>query len=296
MWYQLTIKGCASNLADAFSEHLQELGAVSVTLLDEADSPVLEPAPGATPLWPDVIIQALFDDEDIQQAALHALKTSHPHCEVIPTELEDQDWERAWMQDFHPMQFGERVWVCPSWTPPPQPDAINLMLDPGLAFGSGTHPTTALCLEYLDKHPPLGKSVIDFGCGSGILAIAALKLGASHVCAVDIDEQALQATKANAKNNGIVADTLSIGFPDSLTEKVDYLLANILAKPLVELKSQFQKLLNDQGVLILSGLLTEQIDWLLDEYTEGFTLVEKKVKDEWGLLVFQKTKTITRKQ
>lgn len=288
MWYQLTIKGCASHLADAFSEHLQELGAVSVTLLDEADSPVLEPAPGATPLWPDVIVQALFDDKETQQAALNALKISHPNCEIVPSELEDQDWQRAWMQDFHPMQFGERVWVCPSWTPPPQPDAINLMLDPGLAFGSGTHPTTALCLEYLDKNPPRDKTVIDFGCGSGILAIAALKLGASHAHAVDIDEQALEATQANADNNDIDTKALSISLPNTLSNKADYLIANILAKPLVELKPQFQGLLNDQGMLILSGLLTEQMDWLCEEYAKDFSFIEKRVKDDWGLLVFQK--------
>ncbi|MFA6302786.1 MAG: 50S ribosomal protein L11 methyltransferase [Legionella sp.] len=213
MWFQLKIEHCSSTDVEQISEDLEETGALSIMLTDKNDDPVLEPLPGTTPLWPEVIIQALYAHAKDAQSAREYLSQSWPNVTFSLEVLPDKDWERVWMDDFKPQRFGKKLYICPSWTSPPDPDAINLMLDPGLAFGTGTHATTSLCLTWLEQMDLTSKTVIDYGCGSGILSLAALKLGAEHVYAVDIDPQALQATKDNALNNGISDSQLTIVNP-----------------------------------------------------------------------------------
>ncbi|MDP1602051.1 MAG: 50S ribosomal protein L11 methyltransferase [Legionella sp.] len=286
MWYQLQIEHCHRDIVDELSEVLETTGALSITLTDKNDDPVLEPEPGTTPLWPDVIINALYSDEATAIVIQHQLASlySELHCTV--NTLADQDWERAWMDDFKPQQFGKNLWVCPSWITPPEPDAVNLILDPGLAFGTGNHATTSLCLHWLGNTDLHGKSVIDYGCGSGILALAALKLGAKFVSAVDIDPQALQATESNATVNHIDDKELAMGFPDSLTTTVDLLVANILLAPLLKLQERFRALLNPDGVLVVSGILTEQAPLLIESYQENFIHQQTHDSEGWSLLVF----------
>ncbi|WP_347251427.1 50S ribosomal protein L11 methyltransferase [Legionella sp.] len=286
MWYQLQIEQCHRDEVDLISEALEEMGALSITLTDKYDDPVLEPEPGTTPLWPDVIVNALYTD--IKEAALakQHLAAQFHHLSFAISELPDQDWERAWMDDFKPQCFGQRLWICPTWLEPPEPEAVNLILDPGLAFGTGTHPTTSLCLRWLDQAELANKTVIDYGCGSGILALAALKLGAARVQAVDIDEQALQATQSNALMNAIDSQQLDIGFPEILREPADVLIANILLAPLLTLRTQFKKLLNNEGVLIVSGILNEQAASLIEAYQADFAHQSSTDLEGWSLLTF----------
>lgn len=287
MWYQLQIEHCHRDEVDYISDALEETGALSVTLTDKNDDPVLEPAPGTTPLWPDVTVTALYTDPVQAQLARESLRQQFTQLSFTLGELEDQDWERAWMDDFKPQRFGERLWICPSWMEPPVPDAVNLILDPGLAFGTGTHPTTSLCLSWLDQADIENRSVIDYGCGSGILALAALKLGANRVQAVDIDEQALQATTNNALTNFIDPATLHIGFPESLKEPADLIIANILLAPLTTLGDRFKSLLNPGGKLVVSGLLDEQASQLIETWQSLFNHKLTINKDGWALLEFR---------
>jgi len=288
-WVQIRLR-TKKEFSDALDDLLLEQGAVSISYADAEDNPVLEPAPGETPIWPELIISALFDTEVDTDSILHTLEASGlPHSDLSIEALPDQDWERAWMDDFKPMRFGERLWICPSWLEPPEPDAINLMLDPGLAFGTGTHPTTALCLEWLDAHPPQDALVIDYGCGSGILAVAALKLGARHCWGVDIDPQALEATQANAEKNGIPSAHLSIAEPDDLPPvEADLLIANILSGPLVELAPAIKELVKPGGRLILSGILEGQAKNVLQAYAPWFNMQQPVLKDEWVRLEGQR--------
>ncbi len=249
-------------------------GAVAVTLADGADHPILEPGVGATPLWDDVLVTGLFNADTDTGLAL-ALLTDHfggrlPECrwEVLP----DQDWERSWIAYFEPLRCGQRLWICPSWREPPDPGAINLILDPGLAFGSGTHPTTFLCLQWLDAEPLADKTVIDYGCGSGILGIAALLLGAARVIAVDNDPQALVATADNARRNCIDPARITTRLPEQLPDVVaDLVVANILARPLIDLASQFARLLRPGGRLCLSGIIESQQLAVAEAYQQDFT-------------------------
>ena len=205
---------------------------------------------------------------------------SHWQVEI----LEDQDWSRAWLDDFKPMRFGEQVWICPSVYSPPEPNAVNILLDPGLAFGTGTHPTTAMCLTWLDGHPPQDKTVIDYGCGSGILALAAGKLGAKRILAVDNDPQALLATRDNSANNQL-ADRIETFLPDALPHlHCDLLLANILAGPLIELAPIFHTLVKPGGELVLSGLLQSQAETIIQAYKTMFTLNVEQQLEEWVCL------------
>ena len=192
------------------------------------------------------------------------------------------------MDEFKPQRFGERLWICPSWSTPPEPLAVNLMLDPGLAFGTGTHPTTALCLTWLEKNALTEKQVIDYGCGSGILSLAALKLGAGTVFAVDIDEQALIATQNNAATNHIASQTLQVGFPEALCEPVHLIIANILLAPLMSLAARFSQLLQPEGLVVVSGLLSEQAPELIQAYAPYFKVMEHQNMEGWSLLVFQR--------
>ncbi|WED43405.1 50S ribosomal protein L11 methyltransferase [Legionella cardiaca] len=286
MWYEVKIDQCHRDDVDALSEALEETGALSITLTDKHDDPVLEPEPGTMPLWPDVIINALYAEENDAKQAMQNLSSQYQNLQFSLHTLADQDWERAWMKDFKPQRFGQNLWICPSWMEPPEPNAVNLILDPGLAFGTGTHPTTFLCLTWLDQAPLQDKTVIDYGCGSGILALAALKLGAAKVYAVDIDEQALQATTNNALANVENASQLSIGFPENLDSKVDLLIANILLAPLLGLQSKFKDLLKTNGTLIISGILEDQAASLIEAYQTDFNHHDSKTMDGWCLLVF----------
>lgn len=246
---------------ELLEDALLSAGACSITYQDAADQPILEPALNETPLWNDLVITALFDAGIQTTETLQLIKTEFglelPQHKIEI--LEDKDWVREWMKDYQPMQFGKRLWICPSWCDTPDPGAVNLLLDPGLAFGTGTHPTTAMCLHELDKMDLQDKTVLDYGCGSGILAIAALLLGAKSAVAVDIDPQALLATKANAERNHIAHDTLHLYLAgDEPNLKADIVIANILAGPLVELSDKLTSMTAAKGEIILSGLLNEQ--------------------------------------
>jgi ribosomal protein L11 methyltransferase len=272
-----------TEIADKLNEVLLETEALAVTLQDAADEPIFEPALGTTPLWGKTEVVALFsEDADIQHVIqqLQAAVGQLPPYQI--NSVAEQLWERAWMDEFKPMQFGKRLWICPSWHAPVDATAVNLLLDPGLAFGTGTHPTTRLCLEWLDENPPSDKQVIDYGCGSGILAIAALKLAASMAYAVDYDSQALLATQDNALRNQLNSAQLKTFLPEALPSlKVDVLLANILAQPLIELVEKFASLVKPQGTIVLSGILAEQADKVKQAYQPWFTIQTTTQLNEW---------------
>ncbi|OCH15897.1 ribosomal protein L11 methyltransferase [Aliivibrio sp. 1S165] len=284
-WIQVKLNATSEN-AELISDMLvEETGALSVTFLDAKDSPIFEPLPGETRLWGETDIVALYDAETDMDLVITQLKAStilDDHFAYKVEQLEDKDWEREWMDNFHPMKFGERLWICPSWREIPEPDAINVMLDPGLAFGTGTHATTALCLEWLESIDLTGKTVIDFGCGSGILAIAAIKLGAAKVVGIDIDPQAITASKDNATRNG-VADQLALFLPQDQPENLvaDVVVANILAAPLRELSSIITAHVKPGGVLAMSGVLDTQADSVASYYSDNFTLDAIAEQQEW---------------
>jgi len=290
-WLQLSLNTIRDNV-DAIGDHMLELGALSITLVDAKDNPILEPAPGETPLWNEIQMMMLFDANVDTQSILDQWQNADLYS-VEQNEkfelIEDKDWEREWMDRFEPMQFGEKLWICPSWKPVPDKSAVNVILDPGLAFGTGTHPTTALVLSWLDAAEIEGKVVIDYGCGSGILAIAALKLGAQKVYAVDIDEQALIATKENAKRNDVYDDRLVIDYPEILKElQVDIVVANILAGPLVELSEKIASLCKTNGLLAISGILDNQAEPTRAAYQQWFKMERPILKEEWSLIHGQK--------
>ena len=263
---------------------LLEAGALSITLEDAGDEPLYEPDPLKPPLWSDTRLTALFaadaDLDAMKAFLLAALKLPQlPAHQVKP--LADRDWTREWLKDFKPMRFGRRLWVCPTGYTPPDPSAVNLLLDPGLAFGTGTHATTALCLEWLDGAALTGREVIDYGCGSGILAIAAARLGAKRVRAVDNDPQALIATRDNAARNG-VEGLIDVFMPDSFpAHGADVLLANILAGPLVQLAPRLAALVKPGGTLVLSGILESQEAELRAAYAPWFDLEPKAQREDW---------------
>ncbi|PCJ29386.1 MAG: 50S ribosomal protein L11 methyltransferase [Gammaproteobacteria bacterium] len=275
--------------ADALSDILSECGASAVTFQDNADQPIYEPEIGTTPLWAATNVVALFDaetDTDIINNMLTHMLAPKPVPKFRVEAVEDKDWVREWMDNFHPMSFGERLWICPSWHTPPEKDAVNIMLDPGLAFGTGTHPTTALCLNWLDQADVKGKVVIDYGCGSGILAIAAALLGAKQVIGVDTDPQALEATQANAQRNGVTIETY---LPDDCPDTVsDLLLANILAGPLQSLFGRLSSLTKAGAPIVLSGILDVQADDVSQTYQQDFDMQAAVIKGEWVRLVGQK--------
>lgn len=288
-WLQIKIPALPEQ-AELFEDLLLEAGCAAVTFQDAGDNPIFEPDLGTTPLWQSTVVTGLFSAEhDLEPTLSHIRSGLHallPDAEWVPQAnaeiLEDKDWERAWMDTYHPMRFGQRLWVCPSWRDVPDPAAVNLLLDPGLAFGTGTHPTTALCLEWLDAQKLEGLNVIDYGCGSGILGIAALLLGAASVVAVDIDQQALTATRDNLSRNQLPETKLSAYLPEELpTLQADLLIANILAGPLVQLKPVFAKLLKPGGKLLLSGLLNHQAHEIHQAYNDCFILDKLLEKDNW---------------
>ncbi|RBM41325.1 50S ribosomal protein L11 methyltransferase [Vibrio tarriae] len=284
-WIQIKLNATNDN-AEAIGDMLmEETGAVSVTFLDAKDTPVFEPLPGETRLWGDTDVVALYEADMDTSLILQQIKASNMLAEGFAhkvEQVEDKDWEREWMDNFHPMQFGRRLWICPSWREVPDPQAVNVMLDPGLAFGTGTHPTTALCLEWLDNLDLSGKTVIDFGCGSGILAIAAIKLGAAKVIGIDIDPQALLASKDNAVRNG-VEDQIDVYLPKDQPEGLvaDVVVANILAGPLRELSPIIKGLLKPGGQLAMSGILDTQAESVAEFYRDDLELDPIAEKSEW---------------
>lgn len=269
---------------------LEEVGALAVTLLDaDANTPnehaILEPGVGETPLWGEIALSALFDMSADRTGLVHVLTDLLPELapeHIAFREVADQDWTRVWMDQFKPMRFGRRLWIYPSNIEPPEDaEAVIVRLDPGLAFGTGTHPTTALCLDWLDGLDLTGRRVIDYGCGSGVLAIAALKLGAVRVAGIDNDPQALSASHDNAVRNG-VADRLDLFAPEAFAaERADVFVANILAGPLAELAPRFAACMRRGTPIALSGILRGQEDDLLDIYARWFDDLGVEVREDW---------------
>ena len=271
-------------------EALEDLGALSVTLQDaDAETPdeqaIFEPGVGELPLWPTITLNALFDAGTDRRGLTEALGELLPWLEpeqVAYRDVADEDWERAWMDQFKPMRFGRRLWIYP-WNiePPQDDDSVVARLDPGLAFGSGTHPTTALCLEWLDAQDLNGKTLVDYGCGSGILAIAALKLGAASAVGVDNDPQALIASADNAQRND-VAERLALFLPEDMdAEPADVFIANILAGPLEELAPTFAAAAKAGAPFAISGILKGQEEELLKRYAEWFDELRVDTREDW---------------
>ena len=267
----------------AVEEIFMRHGACSVTLSDAADTPVLEPGPGETPLWTETKITGLFagdtDFTELEAALGRELGALPPHR---VESLTDRAWEREWLKDFGPMRFGQRLWIAPGDSVVEQDDAVIVRLDPGLAFGTGTHPTTAMCLEWLDGLELQAKNVLDYGCGSGVLAIAALKLGCHAVSAMDIDPQALIATTENATNNGVAEKLAVMGAADDIEGKFDVVVANILAGPLVEFAESITSTLRSHGILALSGVLCEQAQDVMKAYEPWIEFEEPVFREQDG--------------
>lgn len=286
-WLEIHIN---TNREDAplIEDQLMEVGALSVTLQDNADQPIFEPALGETPLWSETRVTGLFEaevDTPTIDSQLQLPATANFKWHIV----EDKDWEREWMQHYNPIQCGDNFWICPSWIAPPNPEAVNLLLDPGLAFGTGTHPTTFLCLQWLATQALTDKDIIDYGCGSGILGIGAILLGAKQVLGVDIDPQALLATQDNAQRNAIAAERFPVVFPDKCSNKpVDVMVANILAGPLVELAPTLTPLVKPGGKLCLSGILATQAEAVQAAYAPFFDFDPVAKKEEWVRLTATK--------
>lgn len=274
---------------DAVEALFTSHGAHAVTLSDAGDEPVLEPGVGETPLWSQTRITGLFPADADFNALRHALSDEFSLADLPPHRVEtlaDRQWEREWLKDFRPMCFGKRLWVCPHGQAPAADDAIVVSLDPGLAFGTGTHQTTALCLRWLDSHPVAGERVLDFGCGSGILAIAALKLGAASAVAVDIDPQAITATDANAMQNDVASQlTATTQKPGG---EFDIVIANILAAPLIENAAWLEKRLAPGAALVLSGILAAQVDAVQNAYQQWVEFDAPALDNGWARLAGHK--------
>lgn len=302
-WPQLLFEVTA-DMVPMLEDTLFAAGALSVILADSQDQPILEPAPGEVRLWQSLRVTGLFSQGDSLDAILLRCKAACPIAlpDYRLLNLPDEDWQRSWMVHFKATCFGRYLWVCPTHDSINVDEAISIDLDPGLAFGSGTHPTTALCLRWLDAKCPddfanaaqtlAGQTVVDYGCGSGILAIAAARLGADTVVAVDIDNQALIATRENAARNGVLGQIQTYLSDDphllELAGRSDLLIANILYNPLLELRQTFADLLRDDGMLVVSGLLQDQVEALMLHYTQGFLRPKSRQLDGWALVQAQR--------
>ncbi len=282
---QVILTAEKQNLA-TIEQILFDCGALSITFQDAENRLALEPTPGEMALWSRITVSSLFAADSNTNLIRSSLQAAlGKEFKLRLESIADIDWSKIWMTDFKPMRFGERLWVCPSWQPHTEPGSIAITLDPGLAFGTGAHQSTALCLQWLDTYPPVNARLIDFGCGSGILGIAALKLGAQHVWAVDIDPQALLATHENALKNKIEAEDLDIVKPEQLPEvQVDLLVANILSGTLIELDQRIAATIKPGGTLVLSGILIEQAENVINTYTNYFNMRSPLSRDEWVLL------------
>ncbi len=285
-WWQVTL-GIQPEKADAIALALEALGAIAITYRDGEDNPIFEPELNTTPLWKSTLITGLFSCSSDKNAGNTLVENLRQQLdlEVSTTiklsELEDQEWTRSWLQYFQPMQFGKNLWIIPEGFDVPHPSANNLFLDPGLAFGTGTHPTTAMCLSWLDANAPVGLEVLDFGCGSGILTVAAAVLGAQHIDAIDIDPQAIIATHSNAEKNNCLQRVHSC-LPEELEFKqYDLILANILAGPLTKLSTELARYCRTDGTLILSGILTEQANELKSAYLPWFSIENVTQQEDW---------------
>lgn len=298
-WLQVHLEINANN-AELVEQTLLDCGAVSVTLQDRADQPILEPGVGETPLWASVRATGLFANDAFTNDPLYTQlgeqltqQLNLPTCALSFEQLEDKDWEREWLSHFKPMRCGNQLWICPGWERPPEPNAINLLLDPGLAFGTGTHETTMLCLEWLSQQTLNNQTVIDFGCGSGILGIATLLLNAKHVLFVDNDPQALAATQANLEKNHIASERYTLEHANQYHSRhsskntedspaaVDLLIANILATPLIELSETFLSALHSDGQIVLSGILAEQAKQVMAAYLPAIQFTEPEQRNDW---------------
>ncbi|MFI3256021.1 MAG: 50S ribosomal protein L11 methyltransferase [Psittacicella sp.] len=295
-WKQLVITNINKNLADNIEEFL-EFEALSVTYQDAYDIPIFEPLPGEVRLWDDLVLTALFNmDYDLENLKIQILDNFDIDDSKLEVSiLEDKVWEKEYLKDFHPMQFGNNLWIFPVDTELTKDDLDKkiVFLDPGIAFGTGSHNTTSLCLTYLDSLDLKGKLVLDFGCGSGILGLAAAKLGASKVVGIDIEPQAIDATLRNAKTNSVdnkFETYLSPGEKEIklLKSSADCVVANILAKPLIELSDSIISLVKEDGILALSGILKEQLDEVQKVYEKKISFIERRIDEDWGLLVFKK--------
>jgi ribosomal protein L11 methyltransferase len=281
--------GDVDERAEAAESACFAAGALSVTLTDAVDDAVLEPAPGEVRLWPRTLLQAVFDADAASPLSIVALANALgvPAGDIRAERVADRHWEREWLKDFHSMRFGQRLWIVPSHEAPPvDPRSVVVRLDPGLAFGTGTHPSTALCLEWLDAHPD-GDTVIDYGCGSGVLAVAAAQLGARQVHAFDIDPQALIATRDNAVAND-VADRIAIHESASTLPVADVLIANILAGTLIDLASALAARVRPGGHLVLAGILAEQAAEVRSAFASHATLVACGQREGWTALAGQR--------
>ena len=291
-WLQLTLESTRDD-APRLGDALEEAGAVSVSLEGADAEPLFETDwHDTTPVWKQTRVVALFP-EDTDTTAVMNMVTALLSLPAPPAftaaAVADQDWVRVWMDRWQPLHFGANLWVVPSWLTPPDAGAANIILDPGMAFGTGTHATTAMCLEWLAANPPRNLEVIDYGCGSGILAIAALKLGAAHALATDTDPQALAVSHENAERNQ-VTERLALYLPDAVPAQAsaDVVLANILAGPLVQLAPRLTALVRPGGRLILSGLLANQAAEVEAAYAAHFVF-ERRAHDDWAMLAGQKT-------
>ncbi len=266
-----------------------ECGATSVTFVDSQDDPILEPLPGEFRLWPATRMQALFVSGEPEADAAEPERLARLLSEAlgIPSALiharvvEDRVWEREWLKDFHAMRFGKRLWICPNHEQVTDPNAVVVKMDPGLAFGTGTHPTTALCLEWLDGRPMAGARVIDYGCGSGVLAVASVKLGAAEAHCFDIDPQALIATRDNAESNGLSEHVLLHSSTETLPAGVDVILSNILSGPLCELAPRFAALVRSGGDLVLAGLMESEVSDVTRAYNAWFDIRPFGQREGW---------------
>lgn len=269
---------------------LEALGVLSVTLLDAGDDPILEPGAGETPLWPRLVVDALFPGDSDAEALHAALRAQVPLCPDLQVQwrsVADADWTRAWMDQYRPMRFGDRLWIYPSTQEPPtDPSLVVVRLDPGLAFGTGTHATTALCLAWLESLPLAGRRVLDYGCGSGILAIAALKLGAAHATGVDNDPQALLASRDNATRNGVAGDLALCepGDPRVPSASFDVVVANILARALSELAPVLCAAARSGAHVALSGILADQADDVIGRYAQWCDALAVARREDWVLV------------
>ena len=288
-WLQIRIQ-TAKKHTEQSEDCLLEVGAQSVTFTDAADQPILEPGVDETPIWDEVVVTGLFSDDSPLPALLQhiesCLKGIDYRCESEI--LEEQNWTRTWMDHFHAMAFGKRLWVVPLHIEPPDPQAVNLRLDPGLAFGTGTHPTTSLCLRWLDSNITDQGTLLDYGCGSGILAIAACMLGVKQADGVDIDPQALSATQDNAEVNQ-VSQQIHCYLPDEYNRQhthtqYDIVMANILSGPLAELAPTLAAHCRSGGDIVLSGILEEQAQNVLAAYADYFSMDAPVVDGDWVLL------------
>ena len=286
-WKQLSVITDQQH-APALSDLFSQLGAVSVTYLDALDEPIYEPELGETKIWEQTRVVALFEMSVHAEVVELLVGQQFPRFSLKDWRLDilqDQVWERTWMAHFKPMLFGDRLWVCPSGSEQESPETVCMTLDPGLAFGTGTHATTALCLEWLARYDLKDKTVLDYGCGSGILAIASVLLGANHVAAVDIDTQAITATKNNAAKNNIDSK-IDCYLPDDCPAiQANIVVANILANPLIEMVQPILTLLNSGGHIVLSGILSEQAGHVMEAYSPFCQLQEPVYEGDWCRIV-----------